>query len=107
MTFLALALVAVQWLTTALGAAHLFRRHRQDQDALPRSLHLVAPSLLGVSMLPLAPLLAFHASAVLWGLWGAGCIAAALVHAAADAARDIPRTRTTTPAVRPGPTEPR
>ena len=98
MTAVALALLAVQLLTTALSATRLFQLYRRQPDTLPRSLHLVAPALLGTSMLPLAPLLADHASAVLWGLWGAGYVAAALVYAAADTVRDIPRTPTAPPA---------
>jgi len=98
MTFLALLLVAIQLLTAALSAVRLFQRYRREPDTLPQSLHLLAPGLLGTSVLPLVPLLASHAPAVLWGLWGAGYISAALVYATADTVRDIPRTRPAPPA---------
>ncbi|WP_159104161.1 hypothetical protein [Streptomyces sp. CdTB01] len=85
-----LALVALQLLTAVLSGIHLDRRHRHDANALRRSLRVVAPALLASSLLPLVPLLAFHASAVLWGLWGAGYLTAALVYAAADSTRELP-----------------
>jgi hypothetical protein len=98
MTYLALALVAVQLMTVALAAVRLARRRRREPDTPPRFRRLVPVTLLATSVLPLAPLLAFNASTVFWGLWGAGYIAAALVYARADSARDLPRKATTPPA---------
>ena len=90
METLAWTLVAVQILTTAACAVHLTRRHRHDPARLPQAIHRTAPILLLTGALPLAALLPIEAPAALWGLWGAGYIAAALVHAAADTNRDLP-----------------
>ena len=91
METLAWTLVAVQFLTTAACAAHLTRRHRHDPARLPHAIHRTAPVLLFTGALPLAALLPADAPAALWGLWGAGYTAAALVYAAADTNRDLPR----------------
>ncbi|WP_331753219.1 hypothetical protein OG440_39635 (plasmid) [Streptomyces sp. NBC_00637] len=54
-------------------------------------MHRTAPVLLMAGLLPLPTLLAADAPSAAWGLWGAVAIAAALVHAAADTLRDVPR----------------
>ncbi|GAA3500810.1 hypothetical protein GCM10019016_079170 [Streptomyces prasinosporus] len=93
METLAWILVTAQLLTTAASAAHLTRRHRHDPAQLPRTIHRTAPFLLLTGVLPLAALLPIDALALLWGLWGVGYTAAALVYAAADTNRDLPRAR--------------
>ncbi|MGW3938548.1 MULTISPECIES: hypothetical protein [Streptomyces] len=90
MQALAWTLVAAQILTIAVCAAHLTRRHRHDPARLPHAIHRTAPILLLAGVLPLAALLPIDAPAALWALWGLGYTAAALVHAAADTARDLP-----------------
>ena len=95
METLAWTLVAVQILITAACAAHLTRRHRHDPAGLPRTIHRTAPVLLLTGVLPLAALLPIDAPALLWGLWGAGYTVAALVYAAADTNRDLPRAQAT------------
>ncbi|WP_030576751.1 hypothetical protein [Streptomyces anulatus] len=94
METLAWTLVAAQILTTAACAAHLTRRHRHDPTGLPRTIHRTAPVLLLTGALPLAAILPIDAPALLWGLWGVGSTAAALVYAAADTNRDLPRAQT-------------
>ncbi|MFJ6479859.1 MULTISPECIES: hypothetical protein [unclassified Streptomyces] len=83
-------LIAVQVLTIAACARLLALRHRRDASRLARTLHHTAPVLLAAGVLPVPALLAADAPAVAWGLWGAGTIAAALVHAVGDTLRDIP-----------------
>ncbi|MFB7171911.1 hypothetical protein ACFCYM_13925 [Streptomyces sp. NPDC056254] len=83
-------LIAVQVLTIAACARHLAQRHRRDASRLARTLHRTAPVLLASAVLPVPALLVADAPAVAWGLWGAGTIAAALVHAVGDTLRDIP-----------------
>ncbi|WP_328224011.1 MULTISPECIES: hypothetical protein [unclassified Streptomyces] len=90
MEAVAWTLVALGAATTAACAAHLTRRHRRDAPGPVRSIHRTAPALLAASLLPLPALLATAMPAAAWGLWGAVTIAAALVHAIADAMRDIP-----------------
>ncbi|MDI3406847.1 hypothetical protein [Streptomyces cavernicola] len=87
MASLALALVVVQLVAVVLCGVHLHRRRGHGADGRTRSLRLLSPVLLATSALPLIPLLAYDASALLWGLWGAGYLTAALVHAAAGSAR--------------------
>ena len=93
METLAWTLVAAQILVTAACAVHLTRRRRHDPTELPRTIHRTAPVLLLTGVLPLAALLPIDAPALLWGLWGTGYITAALIYAAADANRDLPRAQ--------------
>lgn len=81
-------LLALQVLTTAAGGVLLARRGKHDAPGLDRSIRRTAPALLIAGALPLPALLATDAPAGAWGLWGVGCIAAALVHAFADTLRD-------------------
>jgi len=83
-------LIAVQVLTATASAVHLTQRWRHDGARFPRAVHRTAPLLLVTCLLPLAALLPADAPAAAWGLWGATVIAAALIHGAADAYRDIP-----------------
>ena len=95
METLAWILVMVQILTTAACAARLTQRHRHVPTELPRTIHRTAPVLLLTGVLALSALLPIDAPALLWGLWGTGYTAAALVHAAADTNRDLPRAQAT------------
>ncbi|MDF3142487.1 MULTISPECIES: hypothetical protein [unclassified Streptomyces] len=81
-------LLALQILTTAASGVLLARRGKRDAPRLDRSMRRTAPALLTAGVVPLPVLLATDAPAGAWGLWGAGCIAAALVHAFADTLRD-------------------
>jgi hypothetical protein len=92
MDALAWIIVAAQVLATTACAVHLARRHRHDAAGLPRIIHRTALVLLAVCVLPVPVLVAAHASAAAWGLWGATYIAATLVYASADTARDTPGT---------------
>ncbi|MGW0751129.1 hypothetical protein [Streptomyces sp. NPDC002587] len=83
-------LITVQVMTLAACARHLAQRHREDVSHLARTLHRTAPVLLASGVLPVPALLVADAPAAAWGLWGAGIIAAALVHAVGDTLRDIP-----------------
>ncbi|MFD8231635.1 hypothetical protein ACFV20_07025 [Streptomyces sp. NPDC059696] len=88
MTVLVWVLIAVQLLVTGQYAFRIRRvRHRGVTNAY-RSRR--ASALAAVCVLPLAPLLATDAPPAAWGLWGIGYTAATLVHAFADAFRDIP-----------------
>ncbi|MCX5173874.1 hypothetical protein OG616_38470 [Streptomyces antibioticus] len=89
-------LITMQVLTIAACATLLARSHRRDASRLARTLHRTAPALLASGVLPVPALLAADAPAVAWGLWGAGTIAAALVHAAGDTLRDIPSPQAVT-----------
>ncbi|MET9849693.1 hypothetical protein ACFZC6_30605 [Streptomyces ossamyceticus] len=82
-------LLALQLLTTAASGVLLARRGKRDASRLDRSIRRTAPVLLIAGALPPAALLATDAPAGAWGLWGVGCIAAALVYAFADTLRDI------------------
>ncbi|GLW47486.1 hypothetical protein Stsp02_31480 [Streptomyces sp. NBRC 14336] len=82
-------LIAVQLLVTGQYAFRLRRvRHHGMTKAHP--FRGAASALVAVCVLPLVPLLAIDAPPAAWGLWGVGYTAAALVHAFADAFRDIP-----------------
>ncbi|MFI2368100.1 hypothetical protein [Streptomyces sp. NPDC018833] len=81
-------LLALQVLTIAAGGVLLARRGKRGVPELDRSVRRTAPAFLIAGVLPLPALLAADASAGAWGLWGFGCIAAALVHAVADTRRD-------------------
>lgn len=54
-----------------------------------RAIHRMAAVLLIACLLPVPVLLAADASALAWGLWGAGYLAAGVVHAIADTLCDI------------------
>ncbi|WP_327347452.1 hypothetical protein [Streptomyces europaeiscabiei] len=81
-------LLVLQILTTAASGVLLARRGKRDASRLDRDIRRTAPALLIAGMLPLSVLLTTDAPAGAWLLWGAGCIAAALVHAFADTLRD-------------------
>ncbi|MFI6850349.1 hypothetical protein OG535_39690 [Kitasatospora sp. NBC_00085] len=76
-------------LTATASAVHLTQRHQRDAASFPRAVHPTAPLLLVTCLLPLAALLPADAPTAAGGLWGAAVIAAALIHGAADAYRDI------------------
>ena len=82
-------LLALQILATAAGGVLRAWHGEGDVSRLDRSIRRTAPALLIAGALPLPALLATDAPAGAWALWGAGCIAAALVHAFADTLRDI------------------
>ncbi len=71
-------LLALQILATAVSGAFLAWRAKRDASRLDRSIRRTAPVLLIAGALPLPALLATDAPAGAWGLWGVGCIAAAL-----------------------------
>ncbi|MBC7269367.1 MAG: hypothetical protein H5T76_11685 [Streptomyces sp.] len=89
MTAMAWVLIAVQFLVTGRYAFRLGQARHSGQTGAYRS-RRAASALAAVCVLPLVPLLATDAPAVGWGLWGVGCIAAALEHALADTYRDGP-----------------
>ena len=93
MEALAWTLVAAQILVTAGCAVHLTSRRRHNPTELPHTIQRTASVLLFTGVLPLAALLPIDATALLWGLWGTGYITAALLYAAADTNRDLPRAQ--------------
>ncbi|MFD0274246.1 hypothetical protein ACFVHB_10100 [Kitasatospora sp. NPDC127111] len=83
------------WALTGLQAAavvatgrHLHRRSLGPVAGFSSAVRRSAAVLVLACVLPVPALIAAGAPAATWALWGAGYLAAALVYALADAARD-------------------